>query len=265
MQKYRNGDQLDTSTQIITPENISFTYQLASVARRMTAYLIDSLIIAVLLAIFGIFLTLTVAYLYVPSGLAWGIFLAVTFLMTWFWSGFWETVWNGQTFGKSLTGIRVLTIEGQPINSFQAIVRNLMRIIDLQPFVFSAVAFSVILRTKRFQRFGDLVCGTMVVVDDAKSGRELIRFKHPDIYRVAERIPPGVSLSGEIVKALALYVHRRKSISPRRREHIASILADLLIERHDLPTNVHPDLLLCALYHTHFCLLDDKNNSQKNF
>ncbi|MCL2349302.1 MAG: RDD family protein [Planctomycetaceae bacterium] len=262
MQKHRNVDQLDTSIRIITPENIAFTYQLASIARRMTAYLIDSLIIIALLALFGIFLALTAAYLYVPSGFASGIFLAVTFLMTWFWGGFWETVWNGQTFGKYLMGIRVLTIEGQPINSFQAIVRNIMRIIDLQPFVFSSVAFFVILRTRHFQRFGDLVCGTMVVVDDAKSGRELIRFKHPDIYRVAERIPPGVSLSAEIVKALALYIHRRKSISPRRREHIASIFADLLIARHDLPANVHPDLLLCALYHTHFCLQKDKNHSQ---
>ena len=84
MQKYRNGDQLDTSVQMITPENIAFTYQLASIARRMTAYLIDSLIIIALLALFGIFLMLTVAYLYVPTGLAWGIFLVATFLMVWF-------------------------------------------------------------------------------------------------------------------------------------------------------------------------------------
>lgn len=257
-------DPLDTTIRIVTPENISFTYQLASLSRRASAFLIDMIVLGLVLLCIQTLLLCLVGFFYFPSGLAWGILLVCFFLLYWFLGAFFETFWNGQTPGKRLIGIRVVSIEGQPINSFQAIVRNLLRSADLQPLFSGGVAFVVMLCNRRFQRFGDLVCGTMVIVDENTYGHhELVRFKHPDVFRVAEQLPP-MALPSDTLKALALYVHRRKAISPRRRDHIAGVLAISLIERHGLPENVNFDLLLCAVYHAHFVAMADAEQEDAN-
>jgi len=258
----KRANQLDTVIRIVTPENIAFTYQLASLSQRAIAYCIDLMVIAFLELLIVCLLLFMVSFLDLPTGFAVAIMFITVFLLYWFLGAFFETVWNGQTPGKRLLGIRVLSTEGQPINSFQAVVRNLLRLADLQPGMSGGVAFAIMLCNKQYQRFGDLLSGTMVIVDENTHGRhELVKFKHPDIFRVTEMLPPIV-LTSEMLKALALYVHRRKAISPRRREHIAAILAVPLIERHGLPENVNYDLLLCAVYHAHFDAMSDKEEAE---
>ena len=253
---------LDTVIRIVTPENIAFSYQLASFSQRAWAYFIDMMILGFIVMLIGCLLMFMVSYLFLPGGLAMALLLVTVFFLYWFFGAFFETFWNGQTPGKRLLGIRVLSTEGQPINSFQAFIRNIMRFADLQPMMCGGIAFVVMLCNKRFQRFGDLLCGTMVIVDENTYGRhELVKFKHPDIFRVTEQLPP-IALASETLKALALYAHRRKAISPRRREHIAAILAAPLMERHGLPENVQFDLLLCAIYHAHFLALSDKEKTE---
>jgi len=259
--------QLDTTIRIVTPENIAFTYQLASIWQRLWAYFVDMMVLAFVELLIGIMLMFMAGFLYFPGGLAIAIMFVSTFFLYWFLGAFFETVWHGQTPGKRLLGIRVVSTEGQPINSFQAVIRNLLRIADLQPITCGGVAFIVMMCNKRFQRFGDLVCGTMVIVDENTYGRhELVRFKHPDVLKTSELLPP-IALSSGTLKALALYVHRRKAISPRRREHIAALLVAPLIERHGLPENVNNDLLLCAIYHAHFVAMADaeKEESEQHF
>ncbi|HBT77964.1 MAG TPA: hypothetical protein DEB39_13810 [Planctomycetaceae bacterium] len=59
-------------------------------------------------------------------------------------------------------------------------------------------------------------------------------------------------MSPSLTKALALYVHRRKQLPPRRREEIAMRLALPMLERCALPLRTNPDLFLCAVYHAIF-------------
>ena len=256
----KRTNSLDTVIRIVTPENIAFSYQLASFSQRACAYFIDMMVLGFIVMLIGCLLMFMVSWLYLPGGLAMVILFMTVFFLYWFFGAFFETIWNGQTPGKRLLGIRVLSTEGQPINSFQAFIRNIMRFADLQPLMCGGIAFAVMLCSKRFQRFGDLLCCTMVIVDENTCGRyELVKFKHPDIFRVTEQLPP-IALPPETLKVLALYVHRRKAISPRRREHIATILAVPLIERHALPENVNFDLLLCAIYHAHFLAMSDEES-----
>ncbi|NTW99865.1 MAG: RDD family protein, partial [Geobacteraceae bacterium] len=49
-----------------------------------------------------------------PFAAAFG--LIAMFLLEWFYGGVFETYMNGQTPGKRVMGIRVLTVDGQPIN-----------------------------------------------------------------------------------------------------------------------------------------------------
>lgn len=245
--------QLDTFIRIVTPENVSFTYQLAGPFTRLLAFAIDMLIIGFLIGLVGIFLGLTVSFINGFSGLAFGLFLIFIFVITWFYGGLLETLWNGQTVGKRIMRIRVLTKDGQPINSFQAVFRNILRLADLQPGMLGTVGFCFISCTKRFQRFGDLICGTMVISEDSQARRhELVKFKHPEVLKLAEQIPRGISLLPTTLKAIALYVYRRRMIASKRRDNIAALITFPLVERYGLPKDVSPDLLLCAIYHVSF-------------
>jgi uncharacterized RDD family membrane protein YckC len=71
---------------------------------------------------------------------------------------------TGKTLGKKLAGIRVVSTTNERLSWPRAFVRNMLRPIDAIP-GFYAVGLVVMLATKRKQRIGDLVAGTIVVRD----------------------------------------------------------------------------------------------------
>ena len=132
-------DAIDAQFEVVTPENIAFRYQIAGPFRRLPAYLID-LVVRVLI---GAFLAMVVWYLLpfvfrtLPPATMSSLVLVSWFVLGHFYGGLFETFWNGQTPGKKACGLRVLTVEGQPINALQAVLRNLLRDVDAMPFVFA--------------------------------------------------------------------------------------------------------------------------------
>lgn len=251
-------EQLDTSIDIITPENIEFSYRLAGPFRRAPAFLLDILIQIAICVLMFIVLLLIAAFFRIDFiGYPLGFFFAGIFFLFVFYGAYFEATMNGQSPGKRLMGLRVLTIDGQPINKFQAVLRNLIRIADMMPFAFIPVpvplavcGLASMTISNRFQRLGDIAAGTMVVVEDSPHNRrDLVRFQHKDVMRMAEWFPPNLQINPHQAKAIALYVHRRKSLSMRRREDIAIYLSAPLQEMYGLDQVVNPDLFLCALYH----------------
>ena len=73
-----------------------------------------------------------------------------------------EALWGGQTPGKRAVGLRVISVTGQPITTFDALLRNLLRIVDQMPGIYAVGVLSIFF-TARNQRLGDLVAGTVVV------------------------------------------------------------------------------------------------------
>ena len=71
----------------------------------------------------------------VLGGAAIAVFLVAYFVVEWFYGGLFETFMNGQTPGKWVLGIRVLSLDGQPINGVQAVLRNVLRFVDMMPMV----------------------------------------------------------------------------------------------------------------------------------
>ncbi|MFB6301081.1 MAG: RDD family protein [Halobacteriales archaeon] len=67
----------------------------------------------------------------------------------------------GQTVGKRLIGLVVVTKDGERPSPIAILLRNALRAIDA--LVFYVIGFLVILFTDRKQRVGDLVAGTIVV------------------------------------------------------------------------------------------------------
>ena len=261
-----SAGQFDTSIQIVTPENIAFQYRVAGPFRRLPAYLIDVLIRG---AVFGAG-TLVLLAIFGMAGLGFvgiGLGLVLWFLLAWFYGGVFETFWNGQTPGKRLLHIRVISVDGQPIGGLQAVLRNVLRVLDGQPghnFLMGPLTYLlgllVAMTNDRFQRLGDLAAGTMVVVEQRQWFAGIVAIKHADVAGMAGVIPPSFQASRSLARALATYAQRRENFSLARRMEIARHLAEPLRERFQLPRDTNLDLLLCGLYHRTF--ITDRRGQQ---
>jgi hypothetical protein len=105
---------------------------------------------------------------------------------------------------------------------------------------------------RRFQRLGDLACGTMVVIEERHWLTGVARLEDPRAAQLAEYLPADFRVSRSLAQALATYVERRRFFTPARRREVAGHLAELLLPRLGLPPDTGYDLLLCALYYRTF-------------
>jgi uncharacterized RDD family membrane protein YckC len=159
----------DDKLTIETPEQTSLELSLAGVGSRCMALVLDTLIqIAVLLVLLILLLILSPQFSSGATGLGakglWAqalIFFAM-FVIYYGYFAFFETIWNGQTPGKRVAHLRVIQESGRPLQVWQAIARNLLRIVDQIP-GFYAVGITSALLSRQNRRLGDFVAGTVVV------------------------------------------------------------------------------------------------------
>ncbi|WP_404306465.1 RDD family protein [Neorhodopirellula lusitana] len=261
---------LDTTTEVVTPENIAFEYQLAGPFRRLPAYLIDVLVR------YAIIFFLAIALMFIVGMIAWGTLgafaigfgLVSYFLISWFYGAGMETYFNGRTVGKWSCGIRVIDVDGCPITGRRAIIRNLLRIADLAPLaalsslgedvppVFfiptGMVGLVCVICTSRMQRLGDIAAGTMVIIDEKTWRLPTAKVDDPRVAPLASFIPGDYAISRSMARTLAVYVERRHYLTPARRLEIARHLTLPLLDRFDFDPKVDADLLMMALYHKTF-------------
>lgn len=252
MKPMDNGNgQIDTTIEVVTPENIAFRYQVAGPFRRLLAYLIDLVIRVTAAWAVAMAIMLATAILGVP-GLGWGATMVIVFVVVFFYGGVLEALWNGQTPGKRAVRIRVISIDGQPIDGTQAVLRNVLRAIDCQPVLLYQVGLVAAAANDRFQRLGDLASGTMVVVDEPNWFLGMMRVDEPAAIDLAGRLPAWFQPTRSMARALAAYVQRRRFFPLGRRQEIARHLGEPLTRRLGLAPGTDCDLLLCALYHRTF-------------
>lgn len=269
--------QIDSTINVVTPENISFQYQAAGPFRRIWAFVFDIGIRA--WWFFQIFFLINLfASLAGFPGVGIGGSLIIYFLIDWFYGGIWETYMNGQTPGKWVLGIRVMTTQGTPINGLQAIMRNVLRTVEFMPLlslemfgldvpVYQIPTFMVGLIcmscNSRYQRLGDLVCGTMVIIEEKHWLTGVAKLEDPRSVQLAAYLPMDFQVGRPMARALAHYVDRRRFFSVARRREVAKHLARPLLERFGLPPDTSHDLLLCALYYRTF--IADQRDDDRHF
>jgi hypothetical protein len=105
---------------------------------------------------------------------------------------------------------------------------------------------------QKYQRLGDLACGTIVVVETKHRLHGLVRMEQAAIQGLLSQLPPQIPVSRSMARALASYVARRSYFAPGRRAEIASVLGEPLVLMYGLPKDTSHDLLLCALYYRTF-------------
>lgn len=151
-----------------TPENIRFGYDVADIGSRFLAILIDTLIQGMLYVLVGIaivFLAARLSQLDLPRTVndALAILLIlVLFLIQFGYFLFFEIILNGQTPGKRIFHLRVIRENGYPLTPLDAIIRNLVRIIDFFPALYG-IGIIVMFLSPRAKRLGDFAAGTLVV------------------------------------------------------------------------------------------------------
>jgi uncharacterized RDD family membrane protein YckC len=244
-------EPLDCAVKIITPERISLLLPLAGPARRFVAYLLDQLLLAVLVLV-----AVVVALVLAMGSIAgMGPALVAYFVLNWGYGAFCEGVLNGQTLGKRVMGIRVVSERGIAITGFQAVIRNLVGVVDgLFPFFYQAGLVSMIL-SGRFQRLGDLAAGTIVVIEERRASRPITRVSNADVDALLPWLPRRIAAGSNLARVVSDYVEQRRRFTAARRAEMAEHLARPLRARYDIAASVPADVVLCAFYHRVF--LDD--------
>jgi uncharacterized membrane protein SpoIIM required for sporulation/uncharacterized RDD family membrane protein YckC len=162
----RPGASLDATLDVETPEQVVVSYTLAGIGTRGAAALIDLLLMFVLMGtlLYG---TVSLPKL-VPSlrdfdgGWLTAVIILGQFLIIWGYFVAFEAIWDGQTPGKRLLGLRVVRNGGGGVDIGTSAARNVIRFVDFLPFGYF-VGMVAIIANKRNQRLGDLVAGTIVV------------------------------------------------------------------------------------------------------
>lgn len=157
---------------IDTPEQVELEYSVAGVGSRFVAVLLDMLMIGAFFVVeIVVLVVIGAASLASPAagkfGEAAGKWLVafvifINFAIFWGYFALFEAYWHGQTPGKRAMKLRVIKDSGRQITFFEALARNLLRVVDWMPSLY-LVGVITMLCNKRNQRLGDLAAGTMVV------------------------------------------------------------------------------------------------------
>lgn len=237
-------------TEVISPESVTFTYDLAGLGSRFAALLIDLLIQLVLLfallavANGSLYIDVTV---YNPKqaqnmGLSlwvWAALVLLTFAILWGYFVFFEMMWNGQTPGKRIFGLRVIRAGGYPVDLLASAVRNLIRYVDFLPGTYSVGAFTMFL-SRHWQRLGDHAAGTLVVRDRSlRTPTALASETSPTWIDGLARIDRLTTKEYHVVRE---FLRRRDDLEKDSREELSRRIADPLAEKLEVTLGAGPEV-----------------------
>jgi uncharacterized membrane protein SpoIIM required for sporulation/uncharacterized RDD family membrane protein YckC len=160
--------QFSRRVAIETPEHVVLEFELAGIGSRAAAVVYDALLVFLLILLTS-FAADLVGLLPALSG-AWAMSLLVLIWFGIIWGYFllFEAFGGGRTPGKRRVGLRVVMETGHPISVRAAALRNLVRLVDIQPAGASLVGLSFVFFQRHNKRLGDLVAGTIVVRDQSE-------------------------------------------------------------------------------------------------
>lgn len=209
---------VDERLQIETPENVAFGYEIAGIGSRFLSTLVDSLILGVLLVLGsiggGLLTNVGDAIVDGSAGYIAAVFGIISFLIFFGYYVIFEVVWNGQTPGRRVFGMRVVDLDGVPIGLAAAAIRNLVRLIDFLPVLYG-LGVVVMFVNRRSRRLGDLAAGTLVVFDRPVSLDQLAAPVTAPV--AAESTLPLGRVSAESVLLAQDFLSRRSQLTTERR------------------------------------------------
>ncbi|RYG49290.1 RDD family protein [bacterium] len=232
---------------VLTPEKAIVAYPLASLGRRITAHILD--VVLVIALMFGIALTFTASgvLLHINAEFLGGLYLAFLFLVPLGYFVLFEGLWNGTTPGKRSQNLRVRMADGTPVTFLAALGRNLLRPADILPGMYFVGIIAMFLNPKA-QRLGDLVADTVVVAE-----RKGLPLYHPaphaaGIHAYEAAVGDLRGMTSEEYLALRRLADRFPELPPKIQNEMIDDVWKPISERRKIPQygNIHPLLLIEA-------------------
>jgi len=238
--------------QFETPENIQISYQPAGPGTRFIAWFVDTIIM--------IFLAIVMLIGLLIAGIATDIaldgivgpmaenfdgdnpFESSQFLL--YFMGIWTLIWGlgsfvyygcselffrGQTIGKRNQHIRVVKVSGFSLDAGSIFVRNIFRVVDHLPPLWIVPVLSA-----KSQRLGDMVAGTLVVVDKPQQMnpiREVLSRRTTDESRFWFDATKLNRLRPQDIKSIEGILHRWSDLSDEQKTGLLNQVVPPLVER----------------------------------
>jgi uncharacterized RDD family membrane protein YckC len=244
---------------VTTADNVGISFRVAGVATRLTAALLDLLVLGCLLLIVSV---LVIAIAAAATGnssesntivvfsllgallfASWVIIAVLYFTIS-------EAVSGGRTLGKSAMGIRVIRVDGGTASIGEYFLRSAAYIVD----IFGVGAILLFFHPQS-RRLGDLVAGTVVVRERTPVTLLTATAPAPVYLRSGDPGPAidGLSHLGEHELSAVRTFLGRLGIRPDQRADLAGRLAVRLLDRMELPPGAPermwpPELFLERLY-----------------
>jgi uncharacterized RDD family membrane protein YckC len=223
---------------LLTPENVELHYDVAGLGSRLLAATVDYAIIGcayLALSLGSAFIAAFIGRAFpgaVERGSELSDFLGfaviaaivlVTFVAWWGYFIVFELLWNGQSPGKRMVGLRVARADGQPLGLGSSLIRNVLRAID----ILALIGVVVMVVDGKGRRLGDFAAGTLVVHEP----RALQRGTYTAV--LIPPAPPGrveaLPNAGRLTMAhytlLRDYFGRRDRLDGKRADALAAELA----------------------------------------
>jgi uncharacterized membrane protein SpoIIM required for sporulation/uncharacterized RDD family membrane protein YckC len=192
---------------VATPERVSVELPVAGIGSRGIAWVIDAALLS------GVAIAAYFAFTLVADPLKAVLDLSqfariagglIGFAVLWLYWTVFEVVWEGQTIGKRLVGVRVVRLDGSPVTLVDSAVRNLLRVVDFLPVCYP-VGLITMLVDVHHRRLGDLVAGTVLVRDERV---DLTKYAKAQITAGAR------ALSAEEVELITGFLTRLDALDP---------------------------------------------------
>ena len=216
--------------EITTAQKVSIQYELAPLGSRISAFMIDMLVLIGLMIILNLIGGLVI------DGEAYMYFVILVILPTLlFYTLASEILLNGQTLGKRAVGLRIIKLNGEPAEAFDYVLRWAFRFIDIWGSA-GSVASLMISSSGHSQRMGDLLSGSTVV--RTKASRQ---FRLEDILSLAQKedyepkYPEVLNLSEQDMLFVKRVLDRHKKYKNEAHKQVILDLSEHLAQQLEVP------------------------------
>jgi uncharacterized RDD family membrane protein YckC len=239
----------DDAGGIVTPEAVPLQMSEANVGSRAVAWFIDTFVLVLSLTLLNVLIVMLGSDAPIPEWVGFTVLFVLNFLLFFGYPIGFETLLRGRTPGKATLGLRVVTVEGAPVRFRHAAIRAALGMVDF--WLTSGVAAVVsTLLTKRHQRLGDLVAGTLVLRERTASAAPAVaRFRTPSgAEDYAATIDP-TGLAASDYETIREFLLRAATLRPQARADIGRQLAEGIAAKlqHTRPATVSAELFLMCV------------------
>lgn len=219
---------MQSSDALLTPEAVALERPLAGVGSRGLAYLLDLAIVGLsaLLIVLSATAAVSAAALDLPTWVAVVLGLLLVFGVQFGYPITLETRWRGRTLGKAAMGLRVVTVDGAPVGFRHAAVRAALGVVDFH-LTLGAAAVLTALISRRSQRLGDLVAGTVVIRERHAAGEaQAADFQPPpELVAYAQQLDVA-RVDPRTYQAVRTLLQRGDALDEQARSRLTRQLAD---------------------------------------